>query len=164
MAAEAGVWLIAQAAALEEDLALAIGLYAIAQVALFVVTFLIVTIPAVRRRLTPASLKRHRVARAAHQQFAAISARASGSQTGVLVFVALDDRQVQVLADAGIHDKVGEAVWTRAAAAVGKEMKAGHDPTGGIIQAVEICGAALREHYPATGPHAHVFSNRPVEI
>ena len=163
-AAKAGVWVAAQTGALESQFALALVLYAVVQTALFILVYLITHVPAVRRRLTPGVLKRHRVARAAHHQFAAFAARAAGSATGVLIFVALDDRQVQVLADGAIHDKVGDGVWTSAANAVGAAMKAGDDPTSGIIQAVEICGGALREHFPNDGPHAQVFSARPVEL
>ncbi len=164
MAAGAGVWMVAQAGALEGELARALGLYTFAQLALFIFVFLIVAIPAVRRLLTPRSLRRHRVARAAHHQFAAISARAAGSQTGVLIFVAVDDRQVQILADGAIHDKVGEPTWARAVKAISDAMRGGRDPTAGIIEAVEICGAALREHFPATGPREHAFSPRPLDV
>ncbi len=157
-------WLLAQPGSLESDLALTLGAYATLQALLFIVTALIVAIPAVRRRLTPRALKRHRVARLARQQFAAIAARARGSQTGVLIFVALDDRQVEILADGAIHQKVGEAPWARAAAAITGAMKGGADPTSGIVEAVEICGAALKEHFPATGPRAQDFSDRPLEI
>jgi putative membrane protein len=157
-------WLLAQPGALESNLGLALAAYATVQVLLFMIVALIVAIPAVRRRLTPRLIKRHRVAKAAHHQFAAISARATGSETGILIFVALVDRQVQILADAGIHQKVGEAAWARAANAISSAMKGGHDPTAGIVQAVEICGDALKAHFPATEPHAHVFSSRPLEI
>jgi putative membrane protein len=162
--ADAGVWMVAQAGALEGEFGMALALYAAAQAILFIAVFLILEIPAVRRALTPKILKRHRVARAAHQQFAAISARAAGSETGVLIFVALDDRQVQILADQGIHDKVGDPVWNRAASAIGTAMQGGHDPTGGIVEAIAICGEALKAHYPEAAPHEHVFSNRPLEI
>ncbi len=157
-------WMAAQPSALESDLALVLAAYATLQVLLFVVTALVVAIPAVRRPLTPRVLKRHRVAKAAHHHFAAIAARAAGSETGVLIFVALVDRQVQILADEGIHQKVGEAAWTRAADAITAAMKGGHDPTSGIVDAVDICGAALREHFPATGARPHIFSPRPQEI
>jgi putative membrane protein len=164
MAAQAGLWTVAQSGAREDQTGLALTLYAALQAALFIAVFLICEITAVRRALTPGVLKRHRVERAARQQFAAISSRAQDSQTGVLLFIALDDRQVRIEAAKGLHDKVGEAVWTRAARAIGTAMKAGHDPTAGIIEAVEICGAALKEHYPQAGPHTGGFSNRPVEI
>jgi len=163
LAMDAGMWISGEDA-LAGELAIMFGLYAALQAALFIIIFLIAEIPAVRRRITPGVLKSHRVAKVAHQQFAAISARAAGSDTGVLIFVALDDRRVQILADAGIHDKVGDLVWRQATAAIGSAMKAGHDPTAGIIEAVELCGAALKAHYPAEGPRAHVFRARPVEI
>ena len=164
VAADAGLWTAAQSGARSGEFAMALSFYAALQAALFVGVFLICEITAVRRAVTPAILKRHRVTRAAHQQFAAISSRAQGSATGVLLFVALDDRQVRIEADKGIHDKVGDPVWTRAAKAIGAAMKAGHDPTSGIVEAVEICGAALKAHYPQDGPHAGVFSQRPLEI
>jgi putative membrane protein len=160
----AGVWTIGQAGARQGETGLALTLYAAIQAVLFIAVFLVCEITAVRRLVTPAVLKRHRVTRAARQQFAAIAARAQGSATGVLLFVALDDRQVRVEADKGIHDKVGDAVWTAAAKAVGSAMKAGHDPTAGIVEAIAICGAALKAHYPETTPHTPVFSHRPLEI
>ena len=159
-----GVWMAAQAGALEGEVALALGLYAALQTALFVLAFGLMEIPAVRRWATPAILKRHKVARAARQQFAAVSARAAGSETGVLLFVGLVDRQVQVLADKSLHDKADNAAWTAAAEAIAQAMKHGADPTGGIVQAVEICGAVLRAHFPAPEGGAHVFSANPVEI
>jgi putative membrane protein len=164
MAADAGFWMAAQAGALEGELVLALLLYALLQTILFILVFLLLEIPAVRRLATPAPLKKHKVAHAAHQQFAAISARAAGSDTGVLIFVAVDDRQVVVLAEKALHEKADEAAWKAAADAVGAAMKGGHDPTAGIVKAVEICGAALRAHFPSEGGGRHVFSDRPVEI
>ncbi|HEY2049584.1 MAG TPA: TPM domain-containing protein [Caulobacteraceae bacterium] len=163
-AADAGVWMAAQAGALENEFSLGLGLYAAAQALLFVLVFLILEIPAVRRALTPGLLKRHRVERSAHQQFASIAGRAGGSQTGVLIFVALDDHQVQILADKKIHDRVGDPVWKNAASAIGRAMKGDRDPTSGIVEAIGICGEALKAHFPETGPHAQVFSNKPLEI
>ena len=165
LAAEAaGLWMAAQAGALEGEVALALGLYALIQTALFIVTFLVLEIPSMRRLATPAMLKRHKVERAARQQFSSISARARGSETGVLIFVALDDRQVQILADGALHGKADEASWKAAAMAIGSAMKDGKDTTTGIVQAVEICGSVLRAHFPSDGPRPNLFSDKPVEI
>ena len=43
-------------------------------------------------------------------------------------------------------------------------MKAGHDPTSGIVEAIKICGEALRAHFPSSEAPSHVFSNRPMEV
>jgi putative membrane protein len=158
------LWVVGQMGALQSELGVAIGLYAAAQIVLFLAVLAIVHIPAIRRRLTPRALKRHRVAKAAHHQFISISSRARASETGVLIFVALEDRQVQILADAGIHQKCGEAPWARAAEAITSAMKAGDDPTAGIIEAVNICGKALGEHFPSSDPREHAFSARPLEV
>ena len=156
------LWLDSQAEGLTPAMGVVLAVYAAAQIALFLVVLAIVHIPAVRRPLTPRVLKRHRAAEAAQHQF--VGVRAAGGETGVLIFVALADHQVQILADAGIHQKCGEAPWSRAANAITTAMKAGQDPTGGVIEAVQICGAALAEHYPATGPRDHPVSSRPIEI
>jgi putative membrane protein len=158
------LWMVGQSGALQTELGVAVAVYAVIQVVLFLAVLAIIHIPAVRRRLTPAALRRHRVAKAAHHQFVSMSALAAGSETGVLIFVAVDDRQVQILADAGIHQKCGEGPWTAAAGAIAAAMKTGQDPTAGIIEAVNICGAALGEHYPASGPRPNGFSNRPLEV
>ena len=164
MAADAGFWMAAQAGALEGEMILGLALYALVQTAIFILVFFVLEIAAARRLATPALLKKHKVVRAAHQQFAAISARAGSSETGVLIFVAVDDRQVVVLADKALHEKADEAAWKAAADAVGAAMKGGHDPTSGIVRAIEICGEALRAHFPAQEGHGHVFSAKPVEI
>jgi putative membrane protein len=164
MAGDAGFWMVAQAGATEGLLVLALLLYGLSQTLIFILVFLVFEIPGVRRLATPAPLKKHRVERTAHQQFAAIASRAAGSETGVLIFVAVDDRQVVVLADKALHNKADEAAWKSAAEAVGAAMKGGRDPTGGIVRAVEICGEALRAHFPAEAGRAHVFSDRPLEI
>jgi len=164
IAGQAGFWLAAQASALDNNLALTLGLYALAQLILFIAVALIVHVPGVRRRLTPKTLKSHRVDSAARHHFTALAASAHGSETGVLIFVAVDDRQVRVLAAPSLHEKADEAAWTRAADAVGAAMKAGRDPTSGIVEAIGICGEALRAHFPAAGDSPHVFSNRPLEV
>ncbi len=164
LATEAGVWIAGQARALEGEFMFALGLYAIAQAVLFLIVFGIAEIPAVRRAITPEVLKRHRVERVAQQQFAAIGARAREAESGVLIFVAVDDKQVRILAPGDVHEKVGEAVWSRAVKAIGEAMKTGHDPSAGVVQAVEICGAALSQHYPEVRTTGHGLSNRPIEI
>ncbi|MDE2356381.1 MAG: TPM domain-containing protein [Alphaproteobacteria bacterium] len=160
----AQMWTAAQAGAAIGESGLGFGVFAVVQAVLFVLVFLLVEITPVRRALTPATLKRHRVDRAARQQFAALAARAQNSATGVLIFVALEDRQVRVEAEAALHEKAGDAVWTQAARAIAREMRAGHDPTRGIIEAIGLCGAALKAHFPQSGAHASSISDRPIEI
>jgi putative membrane protein len=144
-----GGWTAAQAGALRGELAFALTAYAIAQVCLFGLVALITSLPPVRRLVTPRFLKRHRVKKAAYHHFVAAHSHVRDSETGVLIFVALVERQVEVMADAAIHAKVGDAVWRSVADAVQAGMKE-PDPTAGIEKAIAICGAALQAHFPST--------------
>jgi putative membrane protein len=148
VAITAGGWTAAQATALQGELAYALTGYAIVQLILFAIVAGITALPPVRRVVTPRFLKRHRVRKAAFHHFAAAHSHVRDSETGVLIFVALVERQVEVLADAAIHAKAGDAVWREAADAVQAGMRQ-PDPTAGIEQAIAICGAALKAHFPS---------------
>jgi putative membrane protein len=160
-AALTGGWTAAHASAAGAQVAMALSGYAIGQIVLFAAVTLLASVPVVRRRLTPRFLKRHRVRQAAFHHYAAAHSHShQDSDTGVVIFIALVERQVEILADKAIHDRVGDDVWNRAAAAVGEGMRE-PDPTAGIIQAIGICGEALKAHFPASGPRAR--PDRPVE-
>jgi len=142
-------WTAAQAGAAHSELAFALSAYAIVQICLFGLVALVTSLAPVRRLVTPRFLKRHRVKKAAYHHFVAAHSHVRDSETGVLIFVALVERQVEVLADAAIHAKVGDAVWTSVASAVQAGMKE-PDPTAGIEKAIAICGEALKAHFPST--------------
>src|SRR5580704_6358434 len=155
----AGDWTAAQASAVPNQVAFALTGYGIAQLLLFGIVTLLTSMAPIRRLLTPRFLKRHRVKKAAYHHFVAAHSHVKESETGVLIFVALIERQVEILADAAIHTQCGDAVWARAAAAIQQGMKA-PDPTAGIERAIAICGAALKTHFPQAAPRASV--DRPV--
>ena len=155
-----GGWTVAQASALQSQIARALTGYAVLQLALFGLTVLVTALPPVRRALAPRFLKRHRVKRAALHHFAAAHSHGADSDTGVVIFVALVERQVEILADDKIHARCGETPWVRAANAISQGMKT-PDPTAGIEAAIAICGEALKAHFPSAAPRASV--DRPID-
>jgi putative membrane protein len=159
-AVTAGGWTASQASALPGELAFTLTGYAVAQLILFAVVAIIVSLAPIRRLVTPRFLKRHRVRKAAFHHFAAAHSHVRDSETGVLIFVALVERQVEVLADAAIHAKAGDAVWQEAARSVQDGMRQ-PDPTAGIERAIAICGAALKAHFPSTEART---PDRPMDI
>ncbi len=156
-----GGWSAAQAGAVQSEVAFALTGYAIAQLLLFGIVALLTSLAPIRRAVTPRFLKRHRVKKAAYHHFVAAHTHATESDTGILIFVALVERQVEILADAAIHAKCGDDVWNSAAAAVQAGMKSA-DPTAGIERAIAICGEALKAHFASetrgTG------SDKPMEV
>jgi putative membrane protein len=140
-----------------------LGAYALAQAALFALVALIVSIPAVRRPLTPRFLVRHRVRRMAYGHFASSGLAHAPGRTGILIFASLQDRQVELVAEKAIHDAVGDEVWNAAVAALVHGMKR-RTPAEGFLDAIKLCGDALAEHFPANGPHQHRSPDELVEI
>jgi putative membrane protein len=53
----------------------------------------------------------------------------------------------ELIADEGIHAKVGPEAWTRAMGALVAGVKAGR-PREGLVEAVTLCGDVLAEHFP----------------
>jgi putative membrane protein len=142
-------WRVAQAAFQSHELVLALSLYAFIQAVLFAVAALIISIPEVGRLLTPHFLKRHRVLSLARQHFVSTGLHLATGQPHVLIFLALMERRVEIVAGADVHRMAGETVWNEASAAIAAAMRGG-DPTSGIVRAIEIAGAPLIEHFPAT--------------
>jgi putative membrane protein len=66
----------------------------------------------------------------------------------VLIFAAVAERYVEVIADGGINAKVTQEVWDSAVAALIAGIKDGR-PADGFVAAIEQCGAVLAEHFPA---------------
>lgn len=140
----------------------ALGIYALIQLALFMAVGAMVSIPAVRRRLTPRGLKQERVRREALQQLAAARARLPADHTAVVIVAALKDRQIDIVADAAIHARVGQPLWDRAMREALAAIRA-EGPAAGLIKAVEICAAAMAEHFPDDG-RANVYPDAVVEL
>ncbi|HWA23721.1 MAG TPA: TPM domain-containing protein [Caulobacterales bacterium] len=145
-----GGWAVSHVAAIHAAVLTAVTSYALAQLVLFMGVFVLVSIPQIRRRLTPALLKRAQVRARALEQFYAQNLDKTRDRTGVLIFVSLFDRRAEVLADAGISDKLHPSAWADVIADLVAGIRAGK-PGDGFTAAIERCGGYLAAHFPA-GP------------
>jgi uncharacterized membrane protein len=68
-------------------------------------------------------------------------------RNGVLVYIAMKDRQFAILADQGIHEKVGQAFWN-AEVSVMKKHFSNALPADAIEAVISDVGQALRTHFP----------------
>jgi putative membrane protein len=156
-------WQAAHAAAREVEIGQALAAYALVQAAVFLGVFLLTLIPAVKRLLTPAPLRRTRVRRAAMQQFLAHGLHVTEARTGVLIFAALADHQVEVIADEGIHACVSPEVWADAVAALTEGLRR-NQPVEGMQQAIALCGNVLAEQFPPRSANINEVPDRLVVI
>lgn len=136
--------------------------YAVLQAVVFFVATALAMAPSVRRALTPQGLKARRVRRAATQHFAGARQHLTDGHAMVLVYASLADRRIEVIADAAIHQKVGQAVWDEAVREALAAIKA--SGTGaGLARAVEVCGAALAANFPDDGGK-NAFPDAPLQL
>jgi uncharacterized membrane protein len=68
-------------------------------------------------------------------------------RNGVLVYVAMKDKQFAVLADQGIHEKVGQTFWNQEVSVMTTHFKK-ERPAEAIEAVVTDIGQALRTHFP----------------
>lgn len=68
-------------------------------------------------------------------------------RNAVLVYVAMEDRQVAVFADEGIHAKTGKQYWENTLSAMLLHFRQQHIADG-ITQCVLHVGEALQHHFP----------------
>ncbi|MFO1015237.1 MAG: TPM domain-containing protein [Caulobacteraceae bacterium] len=163
LTASPGSWTAAHGGSVHAQIAFALSAYAMIQVVLFVLVWGLVSVPQLRNLATPNFIKRERVRSTAVAQFQTAAAGRTDARTGVLIFVSMMERQVEVIADKAIHDLAGQAVWDQVVADVQAGMKAG-DPASGIIKAVELVGVELKKHFPHEGEDVNAISNEVIEI
>jgi len=70
-------------------------------------------------------------------------------QTGVLFFLSLLERKVWVLADQGIHSRIGQETLNRFAKMVSQGIKEERSSEA-LCQAIEGIGRLLAQHFPVT--------------
>lgn len=80
---------------------------------------------------------------------------------GVLIYLLLADHDVEILADRGIHAKVGVDAWESICRDMEAHFRAGRFEEGALA-GIRAVGALLAQHYPGAGRDE--LANRPVVL
>lgn len=112
----------------------------------------------IRFALVPRHTRHARAHRRAVEQFLAQNMHTTAGRTGVLLFVSVAERYVEVLADTGIHKLVPETDWQ---AIVDKlTIDIGDGMAGdGLVTAVAAIGERLARHFPPGSAAANQLPN-----
>lgn len=119
--------------------------------------------PRVRFHIVPRRTKHDRAHAEAMRQFWAQGLHKTEHRTGVLIFASVAERYAEIVADAGINEKVTPEVWERAIRALTSAIKHGR-PGDGFVAAIAECGAVLAEHFPPDALKKDELPNKLVEI
>ncbi|MDR2194982.1 MAG: TPM domain-containing protein [Gallionellaceae bacterium] len=80
---------------------------------------------------------------------------------GVLIYLLLADRNVEIVADRGIDAKLGQAAWETICAEMEVAFRAGEFERG-VIAGVRSISAMLAQHYPHNGVKSNELSDCPI--
>ena len=83
--------------------------------------------------------------------------------TGVLIYLLLADRAVEIVADRGIHAKVDSQEWSK----VCRQMEAAFrqsDFEGGVVSGVQAVTRHLLQHFPSDNRDRNELPNQPVVL
>ena len=158
-----GGWTVSHAATADQTVLSALTIYVSLQIAIFVLTALVVSIGPVRRWLTPSGLRAERVRRAALDQFLSHGLHLTQDRTGVMIFAALAERRAEVIADEGIYKAAPKAVWDEVAALLVAGLEEGA-VTDGFVAAITRSGEILAQYVPPRTDNPNELSDRLVML
>lgn len=138
--------------------------YLAAQAAALLAGHALGRIEPVRRALLSPRLVEERVAQRARRCFAEQGLARTRNRTGILVFVALLEHRVVVLADEGIHRALDpDESWQQVVDLAVAGLREGR-AVEGLEAAVRRCGEILAHHLPADVPNPDELPNRLVVL
>jgi uncharacterized membrane protein len=82
---------------------------------------------------------------------------------GVLIYLLLADRNVEIIADRGIDAKVGPAGWEKICSDMEVDFKAGHFESG-VIKGIAEVSRQLATYFPQHGAGRNELPDAPVVI
>ena len=83
--------------------------------------------------------------------------------SGVLIYLQLVDRDIEIVADRGINARVEQAQWDAICHRIEEAFRGGRFEQG-VLDGIEEISALLARHFPARGPNPDELPNRPVVL
>ena len=122
-------------------------IYEIQLAAFAALTLLLLLVRPLRFAVVPRSLKRQVAHRRALEQFLVQNLHTTPGRTGVLIFVSVDERYAEIIADPDIARYVGNDTWRAIVDDLTARIGAG-DPITGFLNAIRAIAKPLATHFP----------------
>lgn len=133
------------------------------QVVLFAVFALLFRLPHLKFRLVPKSVRYRRAHWLALEQFFGQGLHLTRNHTGVLLFVSVGERYVEIIAGEGINRQVAQSEWDTVVAEF-VDWVSTDRVAEGFVHSIGLCGKILAEHAPRRPGDVDELPNRLVEI
>ena len=99
----------------------------------------------------------------AREVFATSNVWDTAHNSGVLIYVQLVDRRIEIVADRGINAKVAQAEWDAICRRMEDEFKAGRFEAGALAAITEIT-TLLSRHFPPLGENPNELPDGPIVL
>ena len=106
---------------------------------------------------------RHSARQRARQVFALLDVWDTEENTGVLIYVQLVDRAIEIVADRGIAKRVPQAEWDAICRAMERAFRA-HRYEQGALEAIGTVTAILARHFPPGAANPNELPDKPVVL
>jgi putative membrane protein len=117
----------------------------------------------VMRLLVPASAQREAVRARSRQVFIDHGVTETRERSGVLMYLSETERRVELLADRGIHERVGVEDWQKLVNEVVSAIRKGQAAQG-IGAAIDAIGARLAQHFPPSADDINELPDEPRHV
>jgi uncharacterized membrane protein len=97
----------------------------------------------------------------AEKEFYKLNMHQTRDNTGILLYLLLEEKQFYILADKGIHQKVGDDTWLKVRDEIQSHFKEGNFCRG-ILWGIDRVGKILAEHFPIKSDDTNELSNEVV--
>ncbi len=112
---------------------------------------------------TPRALRRRRVRKRAIDLFRVGTEARTIGRTGILIYLSLDERMAEIVADSAIHTAVPDAHWGDAMTALVAQVREGRIADG-MIAAIGKVGTILSANLPRAADDANELPDRLIEL
>lgn len=97
------------------------------------------------------------------QVFSMLQVWDTAHNNGVLIYLLLADRDIEIIADRGIHAHIGAPAWEAICREMESAFRAGRFEAG-VIAGIERVSRHLETHFPQSGTASNELPDRPVVL
>lgn len=99
----------------------------------------------------------------AHEQFNSLGINRTKTRQGVMFFVSIQERYVEIIADSAIGEKIENSYWQSVVKSFLLHVKNGEFEKG-YVEAMQECGDILIDKFPITSDDENELSDEVIEI
>lgn len=129
----------------------------------FLASWFILSLDAVRFRIIPSPVKSARAHEAAVRHFKVGAERRTHGRTGVLLYLSMREHRAEIVADESIATRVPAEVWGEAMVDMLAEVSKGCIAEG-LAAGVRDVGVVLAEHFPRDAADDNELPDRLIEV